>query len=98
MTRTLSGYYGLYRLSDHALGRIAQRFETEGEAEALLWVIAQMSRAERLTCLTWERYTNAPRIIWQCPDGVRIITDGNDVITAFAEGEPDHEEGSEEVA
>lgn len=90
--RTLSGARGgLFSLSQHASERIAQRFGITHPAEQALWLIEQIAQATRLSCNLSNYYTTAPRLLWACADGVRLISDGNEIITVWRDGEPDEE-------
>lgn len=90
--KTLLGQRGgLFALTDHARARIATRFLITHPAEQWLWLIAQLGTATRLCSNLSDYYTNAPRILWCCADGVRIVSDGDEIITCWREGEPDEE-------
>lgn len=96
--KTLSGEHGLYTITGHAAARIAQRFGVEGKAEQSLWVISQMGQATQLYCEMLAPFTNALRILWCCADGTRLVTDGNEVITAWMQGEADTGEEEGEIS
>ena len=96
--RTLSGYHGIYTINEHAAQRIEQRFGVAGAAEQSLWLVRMICEAERLYCELLAPYLNAPRILWCCADDVRIVTDGNEVVTAWRQGVPDSEGEEKEEA
>lgn len=72
----------LYAISEHAAQRIAERFGVTSEAEQVLWAMRQMRQARQCICQLGRAYTYKPRIAW-VTDGVVIVTDGPEVVTAY---------------